>query len=284
MYDVAIIGTGPAGLSVAINMKLHKKDYVWFGAPELSNKVEKSEKIANYPGLSMISGKKLNEEFRKQIEEMNLTITNKMVTSIMKMKDSYVVLADNEVFEAKTILLAIGAVISKSIPGEEEYVGRGISYCATCDGFLQKGKTIGVYCGAKRFEHEVEYLAQIAEKVYLYTPYKDCGVNLPNVEKLALPIAKIKGQAKISAVELSDGSKVQLDTLFIIRDAIDPSKLLAGLQLDGPHIVVDRHGCTNIEGCYAAGDCTGRPYQLTKAIGEGNVAAHSILEYIAEIK
>ena len=135
-YDVAIIGTGPAGLSAVLNLKLHNKKVIWFGSPDLSMKVEKSEKIANYPGLSLISGPALNQSFKQQITEANLEITDKMVTNISSTKNGFMLLADNEVFEAKTILMATGTVSAKPLPGEEEYLGKGVSYCATCDGFF----------------------------------------------------------------------------------------------------------------------------------------------------
>ncbi len=282
-YDVCIIGTGPAGLSAAINFKLHNKSVIWFGSKDMSLKVEKSEKIANYPGIPYVSGKDLNEKFRSQAEEMGLEITDKLVTNVSPMGNSIMVLADNEVYEARALLLATGAITAKPLPGEEEYLGRGVSYCATCDGFLYKGKTIAVHCGSEKYEHEVEYLAEIADKVYLSMGYKGDGPKLSNVEKLDTPIGKVSGEMKVSSVETVKGDVREVDGVFILRNAVAPTMLLGGLELDGPHIVVDREMKTNVKGCYAAGDCTGRPYQITKAVGEGNVAAHSIIEYLSEL-
>ena len=280
MLDAVIVGTGPAGLSAAINLKLHEKNFVWFGSADFSDKVEKSEKIANYPGAGLISGAELNARFAVHAKEMGLAPVDKKVTNVMPGDGMLMILADNEVYEAKTLLLAGGVVTAKSYEGEEEFLGRGVSYCATCDGFLYKGKTIAVFCGAKRYEHEVEYLAGIAEKVYLSAGYPDCTLELPNVEKTA-PIKAVKGGMKVTSVELHGGGEIAVDGLFILRNAVAPATLLPGLETDGPHIVVNRNQETNIPGVFAAGDCTGRPYQIAKAVGEGNVAAHAMLEYMA---
>jgi len=282
MYDAAIIGTGPAGLSAAINLKLHNKAFIWFGSAHFSDKVKKSEKIANYPGMGLVTGAELNRRFADHAKAMEITVEDRMVTGITALKNRYMLLAENDVYEAKTLLLCVGAVAAKGFPGEEERLGHGVSYCATCDGFLYKGKTIAVYCGAARYEHEVSYLAELAAKVWLYTPYQDCGISLPNVEKLPKPIQQVEGNGRVSGLTLTDGSVVPVDGFFCLRSAVAPATLLPGLALDSPHIVVDRGMRTNLAGCFAAGDCTGRPYQIAKAVGEGNIAAHSMIEYLAK--
>ena len=279
MFDVAIIDNGPTGLSASITLKLHEKSILCFGSLQFSAKVEKSEKIANYPGAGLISGEELNRRFQQHASEMALEPIDRMVTTIVPMQDHFSLLADNEIYEAKTLLMATGVVSAKGIPGETEFLGRGVSYCATCDGFLYKGKTIAVICASKRYEHEVQYLAELAEKVYLNAAYKDVGEMPDNVEVIN-PIREITGSLKVDMIRLNDGTELAVNGIFCLRSAVAPSTLLPGLQLDGPHIVVNRSQETNIPGCFAAGDCTGRPYQLTKAVGEGNVAAHAILDYI----
>ena len=292
-YDTAIIGTGPAGLSAAINLRLHNKSILWLGASNLSTKVEKSEKIANYPGMGYISGSDLIEKFRSHAYEMGLEITEQMVTAIMSGGDFYMLSAGSDVYMAKTILLAVGAAAAKGFEGEEEMLGRGVSYCATCDGFLYKGKTIAVFCGDERFEHEIDYLAELADTVYVYAAYNGgkYGRNgaIPAGESdsgkiiiLPKPIKKVFGEMKVSGIVLTDNTSVSIDGLFCLRNSIAPATLLKDLELDGAHIIVNRAMETNLPGVYAAGDCTGRPYQIAKSVGEGNIAAHSIVEYLAE--
>lgn len=284
MYDVAIIGTGPAGISAALTLQLHNKSIIWFGSKELSMKVQKSERIANYPGIPMVSGEDLNKAFLEQIEASGLEITDKMVTNIAATKKGFMVLGDNDIYDARTVLLTTGTVSGKAMEGESEFLGKGVSYCATCDGFLYKGKTIAVFCGAKRYEHEVTYLAELAERVLLVAPYADCEIDLPNVEKISSPMKRILGEAKVSKVAFADGTEKEVDGVFILRTSVAPTTLMNGLEMEGPHIVVNRQMETSKKGCFAAGDCTGRPYQLTKATGEGNIAAHAILEYLASIE
>lgn len=284
MLDAAIIGTGPAGLSAAMNLKLHNKEFVWFGSSAFSIKVEKSECIANYPGLGPVTGGEMNQKLHDHAAQMGIAVTDQMVTSIMAGKDRYMLLGGNEIYESRTVLLAIGSVNAKCLPGEQELLGHGVSYCATCDGFLYKGKTIAVYCGSERYVHEAAYLADMAGKVWLYTPYSDCGLHLPNVEPLSAPMAAIHGDKHVSGIVLADQSEVAVQAVFILRDAVAPATLLKGLAMDGAHITVNRSQETNLPGCFAAGDCTGRPYQIAKAVGEGNVAAHSMVEYLARLQ
>lgn len=280
-YDVAIIGTGPAGLSAALTLKLHNKEILWFGSEALSDKVGKSEKIANYPGVPMVSGAELNRMFFEQAKEMGLEMTDKRVTNIADMGDRFMLLADNEMYEARTVLLSTGIAAAKGMENEDRLLGSGVSYCATCDGFLYKGKTIAVYCTDERMEHDIKYLEEIAGKLYIYTSF-GYQTDAPNAEILTRPVKKLDGGMKADSMELTDGTKIAIDGIFILRPAITPSTLFSGLALDGAHIKVDENQETNYKGCFAAGDCTGRPYQIAKAVGEGNIAAHAILERLSE--
>ena len=142
MFDSIIIGTGPAGLSAALNLKIYKKDFIWFGSKDLSSKVQKAEKIANYPGIPMASGQQLFEAFDSHRQAMGIEITEKTVTNVMQSEGHFMVLADNELYESKTLILCMGVLNAKLLEGEEQFLGRGLSYCATCDGAFFRRHTL----------------------------------------------------------------------------------------------------------------------------------------------
>lgn len=282
IYDAAIIGTGPAGVSAALNLKIHERNFIWIGSKSLSDKITKAERISNYPGLLNVSGKEMNDAFRAQISAMEIDIIEQMVNSIMPMGKHYAIMAGSDFYEAKTVILATGVANVGTIPGESGFVGKGVSYCATCDGNLYRGKTIAVICNNARFEHEVKYLADLADKVYYFPTYKDVCVTADNIERVSEKAVEILGEKRVSAVKLRSGETTAVDGVFCLRDSVSLSTLLPKLQTENGHIAVNRAMETNLPGVYAAGDCTGRPYQYTKAVGEGNIAAHSVIEYLSE--
>lgn len=283
MYDCIIIGTGPAGLSAALNLKTYKKSFVWFGSRKLSDKVQKAEKITNYPGFPELTGQELFSHFEAHIQSAGLTITERTVTNVMSAGNYYMVLADNEIYEAKTLILAMGVMTAKLLKGEDALLGKGVSYCATCDGMFYKDKEIAVLCNDPKYEHEVEYLADLASKVTYFPVFSNSQVKKENVTISKDFPTEVNGIDRVTDLTLKSGETLAVDGIFCLRNAIAPPKLIPGLEIENGHIVVDRAQKTNLPGCFAAGDCTGRPYQYTKAVGEGNVAAHSCISYLAEI-
>ena len=281
MYDCIIIGTGPAGLSAALNMKTFRRDFLWFGTENLSLKITKAEKITNYPGFPEASGADLFSAFDEHRRNAGLEITEKTVTNIGGSGGHFMVLAENDIYESKTVILCMGVMNTRLLEREEELLGRGLSYCATCDGMLYKGKKIAVICNDSRFEHEVEYLAQLADEVYYLPAFSGSKVSGANLKLIEEKPVGLRGERRVDALLLESGEALSVDGVFALRNAIAPSKLMPGLEVSEGHIVISRSCETNIPGCFAAGDCTGRPYQYTKAVGEGNVAAHSCVKYLA---
>ena len=134
-----------------------------------------------------------------------------------------------------------------------------------------------------KFEDEVTFLAGLANHIYLFTPYKETTLQYDNITHFNGLPASVDGDKKVASVTFK-GEAIPVSGAFFLKDSINPGVLLSGLDMAGGHIIVDRTQMTNIDGVYAAGDCTGRPYQYAKAVGEGNVAVHSVLEYLKEHK
>lgn len=280
--DIAIIGSGPAGISAALNAKIRNKSYYLFGSMALSDKVQRSERISNYPAIPDIGGAEFNALLSKQLEQSGINITEKRITGIYNMGKYFALLSDMEEFDAKTVILATGVETVRPIPGERELLGRGVSYCATCDGNLYKGKTIAVVCDNAEMEEEVSYLSELAGNVYYLPLFKESTVESENMIKLSSPIVEIKGEGRVSSVLLKNGEEIKVDGIFFLKQSISPTVLLRELEAEDGHVKVNRKLETNIKGCFAAGDCTGTPYQIAKAVGEGNVAVHSAIKYLAE--
>ncbi len=283
VYDIAIIGSGPAGVSAVINAKILNKSYIWLSAKSTSDKVSKAELIKNYPGLPSVTGAELNWTFKNHCDAMYIENTQGIVTGVYETGGKFTLLAGNKDYEAKTVILCLGVQSKKPLDGEELFLGRGVSYCATCDGNLYRGKTIAVLATDKAFEHEIEYLCSLAQKVYVMPMYQNCFISAKNAELIMKAPLKITGGMRAEEVVFKDG-KLKVDGVFILRDAVSPSTLVHGLKIVDGHIEVNRRMETNIKGMYAAGDCTGRPYQYVKAAGEGNSAVHFAVEYLSKLK
>ena len=281
MYEIAIIGDGPAGISAAVTLQSLGKNFIWFGKQTLSEKIRKAELVRNYPGLACVSGKTLADAFATHISDMGIIITEKTVTGVYMLGTHYAIACNQETFEAKTVILATGVEPVKPIQGELEFLGRGVSYCATCDGFLYKDKTIAVVCTSKEYEHEAEYLSKIAKKTYFTPVYKTTDFATENVEIVRGVPTEIVGDRKVTGIRFKD-KEFAVDGVFFLKSAVSPSALVPGLATENGHVLVDRACKTNVSGCFAAGDCTGRPYQYVKAAGEGNVAAHSAVAFLGK--
>ena len=283
-YDVLIIGGGPAATSAAMTLKNRNKTMAVVTNKAETGNLYKAEKITNYPGLPPMSGAEMAELFRRQLIDTGADIIEGRALSAMSMGDTFGVSVGSQFYMARCLIITAGTTREKLYPGEGEFLGRGVSYCATCDGMLYKGKKIAVICGNPRFEHEVQYLAEIAEEVFYYMPYKNGSEFGGNAHKLASRIAGVMSEGgRLSGIKLADGTELAVNGLFALRDAISLGTLLPGLETEGAHIKVDRTMATNVAGVFAAGDCTGKPYQLAKAAGEGNVAALSACDYIAKL-
>ena len=272
--DIAIIGTGPAGVSAALTAVNRNKSVLLLGSRQMSEKVAKAHEIRNYPGLPAVSGEEMAEAFRKHLEAMGIEITEKRVGAVYAMGDYFALQIGEEMIEADTVILATGVVTVNPLPGEKELLGRGVSYCATCDAALYRGKTVAVIGYSPREEAEAAFLAEVCAEVMYFPMYRE-ETALPDHVRVIREKAAGIAQENGKRVVRTDGGSYEADGVFVLREAVAPDTLVPGLESENGHVKVNRKMETNLPGLFACGDVTGTPYQYVKAAGEGNVAAIS---------
>lgn len=282
-YEIAIIGTGPAGLSAAITATIRNKKILLIGSKTLSEKVEKAHVINNYLGLPKVTGKELQEAFLQHLKELDITITQTKVNTIYALGDYFAIDCGDNTYEATCVILATGLSVAKPFKGELENVGRGVSYCATCDAQFYKNKVAAVVGFSQEEESEAVFLSEIADKVFYFPMYKkevSLGDNIVICEEKPQSIEK--EEQKICLI--TEQSKYPVDGIFLLRDSVAVQQLVPGLKLVDNLVEVDRTMQTNLKGLFACGDITGAPYQYIKSAGEGNVAALSAVSYLASLQ
>ncbi len=272
MIDVAIIGSGPAGLSAAINVYARNKKAVVFGRSITTSWLYKAESVNNHLGMPNMSGKEMMEAFLKHAMEVNIDIREGRALQVLSMGDHFMINFENEFIEAKKVIIATGLPKSKGIPGEEEFLGKGTSYCATCDGMLYQGRDVAVVGESQEAEEDANFLADLCNVTYIpaYALPENHSLK-KNIKTLQAKPLKIMGEQFVSGLETDKGN-LPVTGVFLIKESVKPNALVYGLKMDGSAIAVNRKMETNLKGLYAAGDCTGTPYQLSKAIGEGLIA------------
>ena len=280
--DIAIIGTGPAGVSAAITSTVRNKKILFFGNKNLTAKLTKAHEILNYPGFPEISGEELAGKFQNHLESMSIDIIDKKINAVYPMGKYFGLQAAEDIFEASTVILATGVVFGKPFVGEQEFLGRGVSYCATCDAGLYRGKIVAVIGYNEESEREADFLADIVSKVY-YIPMKNKEPKLnSSITVIDEKPMEITGGMKAEILK-TDKNEYNVDCVFILRDAISASQLINGVEMNGSHVAVKADMSTNIPGLFACGDIAGKPYQYIKAAGQGNVAALSAVEYLSTL-
>ncbi|MBB6624844.1 NAD(P)/FAD-dependent oxidoreductase [Clostridium gasigenes] len=282
-YDIAIVGSGPAGLSAALNAKIRNKKFIIFGNKNLTNKLVKAPKINNYLGFFGMTGEDIKNQFEAHLNSMDIKITEERINAIYAMGDYFALMVNNETYEATTVILATGMEYSRPLNGEEEYLGKGVGYCATCDAPLYRGKVVTIIGHNKEAEEEANFVSELAGLVYYIPMYKGPYELRTNIELVEDKPEQIKGEIKVDKIVLKN-RELETDGVFVLKDSISPGQLVPGLKITDNHIEVDRLMKTNIKGCFAAGDCVGIPYQYIKSAGEGNIAALSAAKYLDQKK
>lgn len=279
VFDIAVVGGGPAGLSAALTGRIRNKSVALFEHLDFSQKLQKAHLVDNYPGLPQITGKGLMQQMSAHCLAHEPTLIKEKVLNIYP-GEVFTLLTPAATYEARAVILATGVVATVLFAGEKDFLGRGVSYCATCDAMFYKGKNVAVISYTTEGEHEATYLGELCRQVYYLPQYKgDLPRFMDNVKVVNDKPQAIKGDTQVEALATDQGT-LSVDGVFILRQSDPVENVLPGLELDGEVIRVNRDMSTSIPGVFAAGDCTGKPWQIAKAAGEGLVAVLSAIGYL----
>lgn len=276
MLDLAIIGGGPAGLSAAIEARMRGLSVTVVAREDAKGGLSLAPLIENYPACPNVTGLQLLSKMKAHAQGLGTSFHNGKVTSILPTSEGYALGIGNDFLEATYILLATGAKQPKLLPGEAELIGGGVSYCATCDGMLYRGKDVAVLAESAHAVSEANFLAGVAGSVFYFgLPDENLHPEIRPVNEKITEVLSEGGQ--ITGVRTREGL-YPTQGLFIEREQMALSTLLSGLEMDGRFIRVDREMRTNLPRAFAAGDCVGGPLQVSKAVGDGCVAAYVIAQ------
>lgn len=278
-YDIIVLGSGPAGLAAAVASRGRGKSALVIGNRPEDSPLARAERIDNYLGLPGRTGAALLTEFHEHAARMGVEFAVGRAISLMAW-NGFTVTVGSDLYQGRALVMAPGVARHTKFPGEADYLGRGVSYCATCDGMLYRGKDVVVVGRTKDAPEEARYLSGIGCSVTYTAPKRpeelDEGIAFVPAGRV-----EIRGGEKVDTAVL-DGTEVPCSCVFVLRAALAPTDLLPSLATENGCIVVDRAMRTNVEGVFACGDCTGAPLQVAKAVGEGHIAGLSACEYVEQ--
>lgn len=285
MYDVIVIGAGPAGVSLSVYLKRSNTNVMVLDNGK--SNVRKAKTIDNYYGFTSIDGESLYQRGLDQLKEIDIPLTIDEVVKIEK-EDKFRVYTKENMYEAKIVVLATGIQRARAVISNiKDYESKGVSYCATCDGFFYRNKKIAVVGYGNLAYDEIKYLKNVTNDITLFTNGKDieCSFDDLSIEINEVKINKIIGEKKVESLELADGSFKEADGIFIANslNATAFSSTL-GLELDDKFIKVNDEYMTNLDNLYAIGDIVGEPMQIGKAVSDGIILSKTIIKYLRNNK
>ena len=293
--DVTIIGAGPAGLTAATYLARSSKSFVLIDKDAPGGRLNTLPEIENYPGFKSVSGMELANAFIDSASALGVETTYGNVMSVYKENDRFVTKTDMESYESLAVIVATGITFAPTIKGEKEFLGKGVSYCATCDGRFFKGKNMAVYGNGDEAIQEALYLAPLSSNLFFICPSKIKGNDklvsalrhLSNVEILEdSSLKEISGESKVSSISVNDKA-IDVEAVFPLNGPKSASGFLSnlGLELNKGFIKTNSEQETSVPGLYAAGDILDKKLrQVVTAAGEGALAATSAIKYINETK
>ena len=264
-YDVLVIGGGPAGLSAAVNVRARGRTVLVVSNPAEENPLWRAKRLDNHLGMPGQTGADMLAAFRRHAGDAGAEFREGKVLNALRAGETWYVGIGSEMEQAAALVLAAGVSRGKKFPGEAEFLGRGVSYCATCDGMLYRGRPVAVVGYTDTARREADYLTGLGCAVTYFHRPSTCVIT---------------GDQAVEAVTCG-GETAKVEAVFLLRPTMAPGDLFPGLQTEEGYVWVDRAMATNLPGLFAAGDCTGGPLQISKAVGEGLVAGQSAAKWAA---
>ena len=299
MYDIIIIGAGPAGMTAAIYASQARKKILILEKSVYGGQIVSADKVKNYPGFEEISGYEYATKLYNQVKTFNPDFKFEEVIEIKNNNDFKEVITNKNSYKGKSIIIATGSKNRKlGLPNEDKLIGKGVSYCSTCDGMFFKDKTVAITGGGNNAIDDALYLSDIANKVYLIYRQKDFKIDSINLEKLKeranvefilnSNITELIGNDKLESISVKENdtnveNKIDVDGIFIAIGHIPVSSMCKNLVKTNElgYIIADENCNTNIEGIFAAGDIRIKLVrQLTTACSDGTVATLNACKYL----
>ena len=297
-YDLIILGGGPAAIGCAIYAARFALEILIVGKV-YGGLIATTDIVENYPAITSISGQGLMEMFREHMQSLSIPYVSDEINRIEKEAEHFVLYSFFQKFKANSICIATGSERRKlGIPGEEKFAGRGVSYCATCDGPFFKDKIVCVIGGSDSAAKEALFLAQNCSKVYIIYRGEEIRAEPINKERVynnnkieiiyKTNITEIKGDNIVHSIIFDNGKEFKVDGVFIEIGTIPNSNLAKNLGVktnQKGEIIINRKSETNIPGIFAAGDVADAPFkQAITGVAEGVIAAYSAFDYLKDIK
>ena len=285
MYDVIVLGKGPAGIQAALYIKRASLNVLVIGKD--GGALAKTDKIGNYYGFTQISGPELLEQGYKHAKSLGIELIEEEVTGL-SFGLEYTVTTTQDTYLSKAVIIATGSPrATVKIPNLKELEGRGVSYCAICDAFFYRKKIVGVLGHGDYAAQEAHELVNVADEVIVFTNgLEPTGQFDPRVKIIKNRIKNLVGTDRLQAITLDNDSTIEINGLFIALGSASATDLALkiGALVENNKIIVDEKKQTNVPGLFAAGDCTPGVMQIAKAVGDGCVAGLECIAYIRNLK
>jgi thioredoxin reductase (NADPH) len=297
VWDVIVIGAGPAGLTAGIYTARHNHTTLLLYSGKIGGRALEAHLIENYPGFPQgLTGPDLMKLFHEQAKKFGVEFKEETVIGLSDAGDYKIVSTRGGYHQGKTVIIATGMNRKQlSVPGEMEFKGRGVSYCAICDGPFFRDKEVAVVGSGHEAVTDALHLTDTASKVYAIPGAKGYSENFPELTTLKSNpkvevidkqnITEITGTDFVTAIKLQNGVNIHVDGVFILLEHVSTSNILADAGVDadeGGCVLTDRHQQTNIPGVYAAGDCSCVGWQVVTAAGDGAKAALAAMKHLKQ--